>query len=183
MSGIHLQKIGKLKYASPTRGTATLDVTIAGAEGIRKALAGWLEPELTNNLDQATKKAADELKKAVKAEARPVSRHMARAVRRRRAKTGKPGWVIGSSRKVAFFWPFVIGGTRDHGPRKAANLVFVPGWNPYLGASSHGAGNKVVRTKRVRGVKPNDLVERAANKSERRAFDLADKQMSRSAPT
>lgn len=100
-----------------------------------------------------------------------MSRHMARAVRVKRAKTGKPGWVVGSRRKIAFFWHMVINGTRDHGPRKADALVFVPGWNPYLGASSHGAGNGWVRARRVRGVKPNPIIDRVVARRERQTAD------------
>lgn len=173
-------KIGKTKSVSRVAGTATIDVYVSGAPAIRRALAGWLEPELTAHLDASTKAAAKTLAKAVKAEARPVSRHMARAVRVRRAKTGKPGWVVGSSRKIAFFWPFVIGGTKRHGPSRRKALVFVPGWNPYLGTSSHGVGNKWVRASSVAGVPPNDIVERAANKSEDAAMRDVDSQMTRS---
>ena len=60
----------------------------------------------------------------------------------------------------------VIGGTRAHGPRFAKALVFIPGFNPYLGASSHGVGNGWVRARRVAGVPPNDIVGRAVAKYE-----------------
>jgi len=118
------------------RGTSTLRVTVDGVPAIHRAFRPLLEPEITQIIDAANRTAARSLAKDVKAEARPVSRHMARAVRVKRARTGKPGWVVGSRRKIAFFWHMVINGTRDHGPRKADALVFVPGWNPYLGAVS-----------------------------------------------
>jgi hypothetical protein len=94
---------------------------------------------------------------------------MAKAVRVKRARTGKPGWVVGSRRKVAFFWHMVINGTKAHGPRKANALIFIPGWNPFLGASSHGVGGeagKWVRAKRVRGVAPNPIVDRVVARRE-----------------
>lgn len=156
------------------KGSSTLGYQVQGVAGIRKALAPWLEPELTAMLDAEDRKIARALAKDLRAEAAPVSKHMAKAVRVKRARTGKPGWVVGSRRKVAFFWHMVIRGTRAHGPRKAETLVFVPGWNPYLGASSHGAGNKVVRVQRVRGVAGNDLVGRVAKRGEARAVAQMD---------
>lgn len=153
------------------RGTSTLRVTVDGVPAIHRAFRPLLEPEITAIIDASNKKAAQSLAKDVRAEARPVSRHMARAVRVKRAKTGKPGWVVGSRRKIAFFWHMVINGTRDHGPRKADALVFVPGWNPYLGASSHGVGNGWVRAKRVRGVKPNPIIDRVVARRERQTAD------------
>lgn len=159
------------------RGSATIGVSVRGLTGIERALRPWLEPELTNMLDVGTRAAARSLAKDVKAEAAPVSKHMARAVRVKRAKTGKPGWVVGSHRKTYPWWAMTISGTRAHGPKRADALVFVPGFEPYLGASSHGVGNGVVRTKRVRGVPANDIVERAATKGERAAMDAVDRQV------
>lgn len=159
-------------------------VEVSGVDGIRKALGKWLEPELTRELDAANRAAARTYAKELKSALAPVSKHMVKAVRVKRAKTGKPGWVVGSKRKVAFFWPFVIQGTKAHGPRKADALVFIPGWNPYLGASSHGAGRGDggggwVRAKKVRGVPANPVVERVAKGSERRVAAQIDKDMTR----
>jgi hypothetical protein len=89
---------------------------------------------------------------------RQVSKRMGRAVRVRRAKTGRPDWVVGSRRKVAFFWPFVIGGTKDHGPKKAHLLVWV-------------TPTATVRAARVRGVGENPIVERVAKANEKRIAD------------
>jgi hypothetical protein len=165
------------------KGTATMAVETVGVSGIRKALAPWLEPELTAELDVATKRAAQTLAKDLRSEARPVSKHMAKAVRVKRARTGKPGWIVGSRRKVAFFWHMVIRGTKSHGPRKAKALVFVPGWTPYIGASSHGVGNGVVRVSRVKGVDPNPIVERVARRGETRAAAGIDADMTRATGT
>lgn len=160
-------------------GSGTIGVRVTGVDGIRKALRPWLEPELTQVLDRATRAAAGVMAKAVRAEAAPRSRHMARAVRVRRARTGRPGWVVGGKRRTAFFWHMVIGGTRSHGPRKANELMFVPNWNPYIGASSKapvgGARGGWVRVRSVRGVPADDIVERAARKSEQVAFERANR--------
>ena len=165
------------------KGNSTFGFQVTGVSGIRKALAPWLEPELTRELDAANRAAARTLAKALRSVVTPLSKHMARAVRVKRARTGKPGWVVGSRRKVAFFWHMVIRGTKDHGPRKADALVFVPGWNPYLGASSQGVGNKVVRTKRVRGVRGHDAIGAVMQRHERRVADGIDAAMTKSTGT
>lgn len=149
------------------KGNSTVRVQVQGASAIHRALRPLLDPEFSQAIDAANKKGAQSLARDLRAEARPVSSHMARAVRVKRARTGKPGWVVGSRRKVAFFWHFVINGTRDHGPKRADALVFVPGWNPYLGASSKGAGNGWVRAKRVSGVRGNPIVDRVVARRER----------------
>lgn len=128
------------------RGSASVRVQVTGVSAIQRALRPLLDPEFTQRVDAANKKGAQSLAKDLRAEARPLSKRMARSVRVKRAKTGKPGWVVGSRRKVAFFWPFVINGTRDHGPRKAAALSFQ-------------VNGQWVRAKRVRGVKPHPIVE------------------------
>lgn len=132
-------------------------VQVKGVDGVRKMLAPYLEPELSKELDAGTKAAAQMLGKALKSELRPISRRMARAVRVKRARRERPAWVVGSRRKVAFFWPFVIGGTRDHGPRRANLLVFV-------------TKNATVRTKRVRGVRPNPAVSRVASRLQEQVY-------------
>lgn len=166
-----------MSRGSRVLGTSTMTVKVNGIGPIRRALRPLLEPELTKHLDAANRAAARSLAKDLRKEVKPISKHMAKAVRVKRARTGKPGWVVGSRRKVAFFWHMVIGGTRSHGPRKAPALVFVPGWNPYLGASSKGAGNRVVRVKRVRGVKGNDAVGRVARGQGRAALKRIEQQI------
>jgi hypothetical protein len=141
-------------------------VQVTGVNELHRALKPLLMPEIELRMYAALKEGAKVYAKALRAEARPASRTMSRAVRYYKAKRDKPGYVVGFRRKRAFFTHFVIGGTRDHGPRKADALVFIPGFNPYLGASSKGVGNKVVRTKRVRGVKANPIVDRAGRRAE-----------------
>ncbi len=145
---------------------SSLRVSVKGADGIHRALRKWLDPELTKELDAATKKSAQLYARELRKELRPVSKRMARAVRVKRARRERPAWVVGSRRKVAFFWPFVIGGTRDHGPRKARLFVFV-------------TPTATVRTARVRGVKANPAVERVGTRVEARAMAEADRHMDR----
>lgn len=161
------------------RGTSTARVTVVGVAGIHKALAKWLEPELTAELDAANKKAANRLAKELRAGVRPLSKHMARAVRVKRARTGKPGWVVGSRRKIAYFWHFVINGTKAHGPRKAKVLLFVPGWNPYIGASSKGVAGGWVAARRVRGMGGSGIVEEVAQRNEAAVMRGIDQDMTR----
>lgn len=160
------------------KGNSFMTVTVKGDREIHAILRKWMEPELTNELDAGNKKAGQLLAKELRKELRPISKHMAKAVRLKRARTGKPEWVVGSRRKIAFFWHMLIGGTRAHGPRRAPALVFIPNWNPYIGASSKGVGSgRVVRAQRVRGVRPNPAVERVAKRVGNRALNEVDKHM------
>lgn len=122
-------------------------VTVKGSPEIHKAFAHLIDPELTKEIDAANRKQAQAIAKELRTAARPVSKRMARAVRVKRAKSGKPSWVVGSKRKIAFFWPFVIGGTRAHGPRRAPALAFE-------------VGGRFVHARRVRGVPANPIVDR-----------------------
>lgn len=138
-------------------------VQIRGASDIQRALRKWLEPELDKELDAATKKAAQLYARELRSALRPVSKRMARAVSVRKARRERPGYVVGSRRKVAFFWPFVIGGTKDHGPRRAQTLYF------------YGKDGRTHRPRRVRGVPANPIVERVASRTEARAMAEADR--------
>lgn len=140
------------------RGNSAISVQVTGLSGIQKAFRPLMEPEITILFDAANKRGAQLYAKALRPEARRVSKRMGRAVRVRRARTGRPDWVVGSRRKVAFFWPFVIGGTKDHGPRKARLLA----WE---------GPNGLIRAARVRGVPANPIVERVAKANERRIAD------------
>lgn len=130
-------------------------VSVQGVSGIRRALRPLYDPELTAAADAADKRGAQALAKELRAEVRPLSRRMGRAVRVKRARTGKPGWVVGGRRKTAFFWHMVIDGTRDHGPRRAPALAFQ-------------VDGKWVRARRVRGVRGSDPIGAVMARSERR---------------
>lgn len=148
---------------------STMSVQVKGVSEIRRVLAKWVDPAALNKeLDAATKESAKLYAKELKSALRPVSKRMARAVRVRRARRERPGWVVGSRRKTAFFWPFVIGGTRAHGPRKAKLLAWVTPGN-----------TATVRARHVRGVPANPIVERVAARAEGRATAEAEKYMDR----
>lgn len=140
------------------RGNSAISVEVEGLTAIQRAFRPLLEPEITNLFNEANKKGAQAYAKALRPAVRQVSKRMGRAVRVRRARSGRPDWVVGSRRKVAFFWPFVIGGTRDHGPKKARLLA----WQ---------GPNGMIRAARVRGVRENPIVERVAKANERRIAD------------
>ena len=65
-------------------GGATISVRVEGT-GYPQDPVAVLEPELTDELDVATKRGARLYAKALRAELRPVSRHMSKAVRVKRA--------------------------------------------------------------------------------------------------
>lgn len=139
--------------ARAPRGNSAISVEVLGLSGLQKALRPLLDPELTNTIDKANKKGAQTYAKRLRPAVGARSTRMRKAVRVRRAKTGKPGWIVGSKRSVAFFWPFVIGGTRDHGPRKAPALRFQ-------------VNGSWISTRRVRGVKADPIVEKVGKGSE-----------------
>ena len=158
-----------------TGGASAFTVQVIGLSGVQAALKPLLDPELTNGLDKANRKAAQSLNKLLKANVARSSRAVAKTVRVKRARTGKPGWIVSNRRAgIGFVLPMIVGGTRDHGPRTAKALTFVPGWNPYLGASRSGVGNRVVSVKRVRGIKGNDVVEATAQQGEGAAAAVAE---------
>lgn len=138
----------------------SFSVRVEGDQAVRRALRKWMNPELRKRLQVATGEGAKVFKAPMKAEAAPVSKRLARSVSARRAARETPASVVTFRPKVAFFRHFIVGGTHDHGPRKAAFLVFVPGFNQYSGASSHGVGNKLIRVRKVSGVKPNPIPQR-----------------------
>jgi len=135
------------------RGSSTINVRVVGVSGIHRVFAKLLEPELTQAMDKANKAGANLYAKKLRPAVGARSKRMRKAVRVKRAKTGKPGWVIGSKRKVAFFWPFVIGGTRDHGPRRANMLRFQ-------------VGGAWVAARRVSGVRADPIVDHVGRSSE-----------------
>lgn len=145
-------------------------IEVRGIRGVQDMLGDYTNPKLPKRLQDATKAGADVFKPAVKAEARSVSKRLARSVSVRRAKKDRPATILTFRPKVAFFRHFVIGGTRDHGPRRAAALVF------------QGRSGFVV-TKHVRGVRPNPIITRVADRLEGQAYAAIDKALDRSEAT
>lgn len=127
---------------------------VIGADGVETMLKDYMVPKLPRRLQVATKAGATVFKEPLKSAARPLSKRLARSVSVRVAKRDKPASVVTFRPKVAFFRHFIIGGTADHGPRRARALVFV------------GNGG-LIRTKRVRGTPPHPIIERVfeSNKS------------------
>ena len=132
-------------------------------------LRQWMEPQLTKRAKRATKKGADTLKPHLKAAVRPYSKRAASAVYVHVAKRNRPAHVLGARRRKAYFWHWIIGGTKDHGPRKYRYLRFIPNWNPYMNSSPR-AGVNSVRASRVRGVPAHPVVSHVAERYGEQAF-------------
>lgn len=145
-------------------------IEITGEAGVHKMLAGYTNPLLTKRLQAATSAGAKALKKPVQTEAKRASKRLAKSVSARTAKRDKPAAVVTFRPKVAFFRHFVIGGTRDHGPRKAGNrfLIF------------RGRSGQNVMVPRVRGVKPNPIIARVVAAYEREAYAAIDNSLTKS---
>jgi hypothetical protein len=132
-------------------------------------LQDYISPKLSKRLQDATKASATVFKGPLKAEAGRVSKRMARAVSVARAAKERPATIVKFGKK-AWFDHFVIGGTRDHGPRSAQAIVFE-------------GKNGLIVTRRVRGVKPNPMIERVADRYERQAYDALDRALDQSEST
>lgn len=141
-------------------------VEVRGAEGVRKMLRPYTEPHMSKRMQQATKAGAEVFKPAVKAEARKVSKRLARSVSVRKARKDRPASILVFRPKIAWFRHFVIGGTKDHGPKRGRVMVFR---NPPVGA---------VAT-RVRGVRPNPIIARVAARLEGQAYAAIDRDLDR----
>jgi len=155
-------------------------IEVRGVEGVHRMLADYMTPKLPKRMQDATKAGAEVFKKPVKAEAAKVSKRLNRSVSVRKAARDRPATILTFRPKIAWFRHFIIGGTRDHGPRRASALFFVPGWNPYSGASSKGVGNNWVRVPRVRGVKPNPIIARVFTQYEATALAAIDRSLDQS---
>lgn len=141
-------------------------IKIEGLDGVRRMLQQYTHPTLTKRFKSATKAGGNEIKPALKTASREVSTRMARAVsvvQSPRPLVGKlpntrePHIYVGYRKKTAPFAHMVIGGTRDHGPRKGPAMIFR---NPPVG----------VAARHVRGVRPNPIVARVAAQHGDRAY-------------
>lgn len=147
----------------------SVQVTVQGADGVHDMLRDYMEPILPKRMQDATKAGAAVFKAPLKAEARRVSKRMAGAVTVTRARKERPATIVKFGKR-AWFEHFVIGGTRAHGPRRAKALVF------------KGRGGMVV-TNRVRGVPPNPMVDRVADRFESQAYAAIDRALDASEST
>lgn len=141
-----------------------MELSFTGQSEIEAMLSNWQDPTLTKRAQAATKKGAQVLQAPLRAAVTPLSRRMGQSVYVHAATREKPAYVIGHHKRTAFFWPWLIGGTKDHGPRSKPVLVFVPGFNPFSGVSSKlsGTTQSLVHARTVRGVKPHPVVAAVA---------------------
>lgn len=138
---------------------------LRGLDGVRRMLQDYTNPKLSTRMQRATKAGGDVFKSPLQAEARKVSKRMARGVSSRRAARERPAQIVSIRPKVAFFRHFVIGGTRDHGPRKASVMVF------------KAKGGGTVAARHVRGVPPNPMISRVASRHEGQAYAAIDRNL------
>lgn len=141
-------------------------VEVTGAPGVHKLLRGYTQPQLDRRIQQAVKAGASVFKAPLKSEASRVSARLSRAVSVRAAKRNKPAAIATFRSGVAFFRHFVIGGTRAHGPRRKRVLT----WK---------GPNGRIFAKRVRGVPPNPIVARVADRYESQAYKAIDRDLDR----
>lgn len=139
-------------------------ISVTGADGVHRMLRDYMEPKLPRRMQDATKAGANVFKAPLKAAARPLSRRLARSVSVKRSRRDRPATLVHFRSKTAWFRHFLIGGTKDHGPRRAKALVFE-------------GRNGVVRTRRVRGIPANPIVARVADRYERQAYDAIDRHL------
>lgn len=155
-----------------------MNISVQGVSGVRKMLAPFLEPELSRNMQEATKKGAKVLRGPLKAAVAPLSKRMASSVYIHKAKRDRPATVAGHHVKKAWFWHFVVGGTKDHGPRAAPFMII--GLNALRGSGSRKVriegpgilrGKGLRRVSHVRGVKANPVVSEVANSNAAKVMD------------
>lgn len=89
-------------------------IEINGVPAVRAMLAKWQDPALSKRAQAAAKVGATTLKAPLQEAVRPLSKRMAASVYVHVAKRDRPAYVVGHHRSKAFFWPFVIGGTKAH---------------------------------------------------------------------
>jgi hypothetical protein len=119
-------------------------------------------------LQKATSAAGKYLKPRVRAEAAKVSSRMARATQAVKARRGTPASIVKFS-KVAWFAHFVIGGTRGHStaPRRGSGVQ----------TFTDAGTQKFSRGHQVRGVRPNPIIARVAERDGGRALDVAEEEI------
>jgi hypothetical protein len=142
----------------------TAVVGVEGVAGVHEMLRKWADPKTLETRNRnATRAAAKLLAKPLRAEARAASSRMGKSVYIHQKRGDRTATIVGHHRKVSRgpkgdFWPMVIGGTKDHGPRKAKFLIFT------------GSGGETIFARRVRGVRPNPIVARVAQTYGERAI-------------
>lgn len=150
-------------------------IEVRGIDGVHRMLEKYTDPKLTKRLQKAVSEGAKAYVPPLRAEARSVSKRMARAATSNQTGRGivdapkdlgrDPKAVVGFRAKLAFFSRFVVGGTKAHGPRRARALAFT------------GRGGHLVVVQHVRGVKPNPMIARVAQSHEGAASAAIDRSL------
>ena len=91
-----------------------IEVNVVGAQGIHEMLREYTDPNLTKRAQRATKAGAKVLAAPLRNAVTPLSKRMGASVYIHVAKRDKPAYVVGHHQRIAFFWHFVIGGTKAH---------------------------------------------------------------------
>ena len=143
-------------------------IQVRGTANAKRMLAQWKDPELTIRAQRATMAGAEVIRRPLQREAAKVSERMSKAVSIRASTRFRPGAFVEFLAEKAPFRNLVIGGTRAHGPRRKKAFRFRGrfGW---------------VVVKRVRGVRPNPMIERVARAYQRRIFDAMIRSLTRQA--
>jgi hypothetical protein len=126
-----------------------ISVDIRGLPEVQEMLARLDDPHVKKVLQQAMGAGAQAMKPALVAAAPYPG--LKKSVWARTAKRQRPAAVVGHHKtRDSFFWHMIVGGTQDHGPRRA----------PWLAFWSHGRHYVLPK---VKGIKPNPFVARAYN--------------------
>lgn len=143
-----------------------IEIQVRGLANVQAMLAKAADTkEGTKYLQRATAAGGKALKPFL-VEAAPYP-GLKKAVWIHRASRNRPATVTGHHRRAdSFYWHMVVGGTKDHGPKKA-HWIFIP----------HPGGTFSL-VPSVRGVKPNPFVARAESAGQFAALAAVDKVVS-----
>ena len=104
---------------------SSVGISIRGIPEVQKALAQLDDKGDKAMLQKAATAGAKALKPYVVAAApRGATGKLKRSISARKAKRNLPAAVVSPRPKVAFYRHMVIGGTKDHGPRRARMLAW-----------------------------------------------------------
>lgn len=138
----------------PPRAYGGIGISIAGMPEVQAMLNRLDDPFMRPVLQRATDAGAVALKPLIFAEMPPDAAHRDMRGRKRlaasgglrqsvwihRAKRQRPATIISNHRKIAYWWPMVIGGSRPHRVRFASQVAAgVPRSNLKSGQLGEGA--------------------------------------------
>jgi len=114
---------GKSGWGPSTKAYAGISVSYQGLDEVQRMLSRLDDPNVKKVLQQATDAGGKVMKWAVLDEMPPNAKpgwkgahsgDLRKSVWVHRAKRSRPGTVITNKRRKAFWWPMVIGGSREH---------------------------------------------------------------------